>query len=476
MTKSELPNIIFIILTTGILFSILLTSRIYIKTRLLGLPLGVLFTYYWSLHGAWFITLDDMGRDSQLSYHYLFEKLFPAYVDTYYFWAITYYTSFLFALQFSLLYFTRNLQPSNTYSPQKAPILLRHHIVMLVSSAAFVGSYAIFGGDLSNALNSGVSGYATTRSGANELFTLASILNRMTSIPLGIGIAVLFSGGNALCMKSSIIRRWYYPAYALLGASFFIYASALGNKNELLVTLIAGVLFYLSNCPEPRTMRLLFVGIFGMVFISSIDIIRGIPIQDWSHELSLSRILSAWEIPLHSNEMFGAHLSMYGVLAYEVPIQFGYSLYSVICSIIPRIFWEDRPPDIYYHYAESVRAIEGQGYAIHHATGWYLNFGFLGIIAGAIFLAYFWIYLTKLFYRQDRIRSPVYRLFSIIAPWTFTAGFPLILRAGPEAYKGIILDCFLAPLIVLFIAMVKQTYPKSGRNQLISLQSPYHQD
>ena len=69
---------------------------------------------------------------------------------------------------------------------------------------------------------------------------------------------------------------------------------------------------------------------------------------------------------------------MYGVLAAGVEPRFGYSLYSLVCSVIPRVLWPDRPRDIYLYYSESVGAIQNQGYSLHHATGWYLNFGYPG--------------------------------------------------------------------------------------------------
>ncbi len=74
---------------------------------------------------------------------------------------------------------------------------------------------------------------------------------------------------------------------------------------------------------------------------------------------------------------------LYGVLADEAEPRFGYSLYSLACSVVSRaVLWPDRPADIYNYYADSVGAIQNQGYSVHHATGWYLNFGYRGRGAG----------------------------------------------------------------------------------------------
>ncbi len=40
-----------------------------------------------------------------------------------------------------------------------------------------------------------------------------------------------------------------------------------------------------------------------------------------------------------SNEAFAAHFSLYGVLEAGTEPKFGYSLYSLACSVIPRVLW-----------------------------------------------------------------------------------------------------------------------------------------
>ena len=91
-----------------------------------------------------------------------------------------------------------------------------------------------------------------------------------------------------------------------------------------------------------------------------------------------------------SNEAFAAHFSLYGVLAAGTAPKFGYSLYSLACSVIPRVLWPERPRDIYLYYSESVGTIQNQGYSLHHATGWYLNFGYTGVVLGAVALGLIW--------------------------------------------------------------------------------------
>jgi hypothetical protein len=143
---------------------------------------------------------------------------------------------------------------------------------------------------------------------------------------------------------------------------------------------------------------------------------------------------------------------MYGVLATGTAPQFGYSLYSLACSAIPRVIWPGRPRDIYLYYSESVGTIQNQGYSLHHATGWYLNFGYAGVAMGAILLGLVWAGCLNAHQRIRRQTGLPFRLFATIAPWVLVAGIPPLVRAGPEGYKGVLIDCFLVPMAALVFA------------------------
>ena len=109
------------------------------------------------------------------------------------------------------------------------------------------------------------------------------------------------------------------------------------------------------------------------------------------NELETFSAVDWWEsvtFILQSNEAFAAHFSLYGTLKFNVAPTIGWSVYSLAASIVPRMVWADRPEDVYPYYAEQVGVNPDQGYTLHHATGWYLNFGFTGIIAGGLFVGW----------------------------------------------------------------------------------------
>ncbi|MFQ5561446.1 MAG: hypothetical protein ACE5FU_12810, partial [Nitrospinota bacterium] len=250
----------------------------------------------------------------------------------------------------------------------------------------------------------------------------------------------------------------YFICYLILASGMFWFCLVLGNKSELFAAGVAGTLFYMANSKRPRLLRLIIIGMIGLVGLWLIDFLRSVPLRQLLasvSELKFSDWLEAVSFISSSNEAFGAHFSMYGVLSNGLYPTYGSSIVSLVASIIPRIVWSNRPADIYLYYSEGVDASVGQGYSIHHATGWYLNYGVLGIIIGGILLASVWAFCFN-FSRYYKIKKPYWLyVFSRIAPWTFVASIPALVRGGPEAYKGLFIDGFLIPVMVLSFASLK---------------------
>jgi hypothetical protein len=231
------------------------------------------------------------------------------------------------------------------------------------------------------------------------------------------------------------------------------YFTLLGAAT-LVIALLAGVLTYTGSLARPQWWKIVLVLGAGVWFLAAVDFFRASPISEMGAAV-LARGQDSGDVShfvATSNEAFAAHFSLYGVLASETEPKFAYSLYSLACSVIPRVLWPERPRDIYLYYSESVGTIQNQGYSLHHATGWYLNFGYAGVAVGAIVLGLVWAGCLNAHQKIRRRSGLLYRLFAIIAPWALVAGLPPLIRAGPEGYKGLILESFLIPIGVLVLA------------------------
>ena len=96
-----------------------------------------------------------------------------------------------------------------------------------------------------------------------------------------------------------------------------------------------------------------------------------------------------------------------------------------------------------------------QGFSIHHATGWYLNFGLPGLLFGAVLWGWIWgrCFNAYLCAEATRDRGGRWRYaFAVMAPWGFVAYIPPLIRAGLEGYKGLVIEGLLVPMLVVSIA------------------------
>ena len=446
------PKVEFYVLLSFLTFVIFaLGLAIWRKTREIGFPLGIGFLYYWSLFGAWSIITDRLGGDSGMHYDYLELKMFTVKLDSNYAKTLVLYALFVVVVEVVLLAAVkRKLSSCRTLEPLR----ISHRTILVVSAIAGLASYWIVSGSLEAASALNVSAYSELRGGnaeAPSLFTLHQILNRVGLVPSAIGFVVLCSGRKPRFLSGSG-NSWTVVAYLAILAAMAWFCFLLGNKNELFLAGTAGLLFYLANAERPKKVLLGGVALAGLLGLGLLDSLRGVPVSDLTsavREIDASQMWFALKFIATSDEAFGAHLSMYGALSKRVPLTYGSSFVSLAASAIPRAIWPSRPQDIYYYYAERVGAEPGQGYTIHHATGWYLNFGIPGIVLGAAIVGWFWAKCSN--WRLSVMsRQPqwIYCL-KVLAPPLFVAFIPGFVRAGPEAFKAMILDAFLIPVFVI---------------------------
>jgi hypothetical protein len=425
-----------------------LTWRIWRKTHEMSFVIGLFLIYYWSLYGAWSIVADGVGGTTPRRYHYLYDKLFTIELDHYYFLTVLLYAVFVIGIAVTVLVVARDPAEATRRSE---PLMISHSLVIGMCAAAAVLSYTIVREAIQSSTELGRSAYATTRGGdVGPLFTLHQVLNRMALLPAALGLAVLASGKGAKWIAGRS-HSLHVAGYAAVLAGMYSFCVVLGNKNELFASLLAGILFYFANARSPRYRLVAGCGVLSLALIGASDWLRAMPIDGILEQLNWQDFQTSLVEIGSSNEAFGAHFSLYGVLRFQVPLTYGASLISLAASIVPRVFWPDRPLDIYPYYAESVQAVGGQGYSLHHAAGWYLNFGAAGVVIGAVVWGWLWASMFNRFHRVHSTNT-INRFFTILAPWVFVAGIPGLIRTGIEGYKGLAVDSFLVPTLSLALA------------------------
>lgn len=450
------PSIFFVLLGACTASVVVLALIIWWRTRSVAFFLGFAALYYWSLHGAWLLVRDVAHATSGMRYEYLFTKLFPIELNLDYAWALVLYTTFIVVVQGTILF---SLPARSRMEPTPATRLrISHVVLLLLASSAGVASYLIIRPNIANAVALNLSIYSTISAEAIASsipwYTTHQLLLEVALLSAAIGAAVHTSGHGARYIRGGR-SKWTAIAYMILLPILTGFSFVIGRKHEPFFALLAGTIFYLYNAQKPRRLRLAAVGLLGVLGLGMVDLVRSAPLAAIQSESREAGIGAALNRLLSSNEAYGAHFSLYGALRYDVPLTYGSSFLSLMAAIVPRALGASRPDDIYAHYARGVRAIEDQQYSIHHATGWYLNFGVFGVVLGAAVLGGLWVWLYTGFITASPWRSAFARPFAALAFCTFSAGMPRIIRAGPEAYKGVVLELLLLPAAIVGLASVR---------------------
>lgn len=465
------------VLLISLLIIIFLCFKLWKLTKDFSIILGISLIYYWTLAGAWFFIGDQLsgeaGKDYGLHYYYLFLRMFEVHVDKYYLYSIIFYSVFIITIQLTLLLFINNKKLNQKQSDTLvAPYRINHVYIIIITVLSVFISFYILRNEIIYSLSHNLSVYTITRNTTSRFFTIHQIFNLIAVFSLIFGIVTYLSGKHGVYIysdKNFIITI----LYIVLTFMVIIYLSMLGNKHELMFSGIFGILFIVINNRKY---------IFGKIILMLAIIVIPLYLNDASRILTpqfasaVSRHFSSKQFDLSqgasnpgpdyssalkstslsfffSNEMFCAHFSMYGVLKHNVPLTYGSSVKSFFASLLPKIIYRNRPQDIYTYYAGQMKLKEGQGYTINHATGWYLNFGILGIIGGAVIFGLIWALSRNCSFIRIIRENKYLLLISRIMPALFVACIPFIIRTGPEGYKTLIFEAFLIPFLIIILSV-----------------------
>ncbi len=273
---------------------------------------------------------------------------------------------------------------------------------------------------------SGQSAYHILADTQSTMRALVQILSFMGMIAAAISYIYIeiSNNKNLIPQKSKILFIVMY---------WFMTSLLIGDKGEILSALIFFICVRSQFYPLFQNVKLAVYSVLSLTLISSIDFIRGFGISQLYENFSFGILANGFTRIFESNETIAAHISMYGVINFDVPVQPVISFNSFLSSLFPRFLGFERAPSSYEFYSRELNLATDQGFTIHHATGWYINGGLLGLGLGGLFLG---IILTTPYMRG------VSKKWSPILIGLLIAMMPHILRAGPEGYKSLILAVF----------------------------------
>lgn len=440
--------------------------KIYRKTRSGLFILGILALYYWSLLGAWFIVFDSLtnnaGQEWGLHYYTYFQKMFPVNADGTYALCNFLYFIFIVACELAVLYFVKTPGPQR----ERRIFRLNHFTLLLACFVLFLISISIVFKQMIYAAYVDQSIYTITRGTENKFFALHQICNNLLIAGLFFGLVIHMSGNNqpADRKKNRTINILYLVALIL----FESYMLMLGNKKEIFTCGLAAALFFAyNNDIKKMYKKMVLVGMMILVPMYFNDSLRAVSpgFLTWFFNKSTVTFIPPPKVSytefnakntlfafVFNNEMFAGHFSMYGCIKYHVPLTYGKSLVFLASSFVPKFINPNRPDDAYVHYANALGIDKDQGFTLHHATGWYINFWYFGVVAGGILLGYLWALSFNILLRPGNTKKRFVVILYAISAFAFTASFPVLVRSGIEAYKIVLVESILLPVTFLFLS------------------------
>jgi hypothetical protein len=416
------------------------------STRAPQFVVGLVLIYYFSLVGAWkVISLRESGRPDP-SVDHLEASLFPLNVDSNYLLTIALYGVFILAVIVTLRITARPQVPITSYrTPAFGLPDISHGLIFLMSSLALGASMFLVWDAISSALETGASAYETSRHDSNPFVAIHQLLNRIGLYSLAIGLAMA-----AARKPMSIAAAAYVPLISV----WIAFLAVLGNRNELLIAIIAGTFVFYAAGGRIGKGWLFVLGFVGFVLFRLIEYLRGIGVDALTTGITGVMSTPQFWNPLalaSGTESVAAHMSLYGIVSKDIDFTFGSSILYFVNSLIPRILLPDRIADSYTIYATAVSAPSDQGFTIHFAAGCYLNFGVVGIVVGGVTLALSWAAVFRLMCAR-RLQQEQ-RSFPALVAYCFCSAFiPVGMRSGPEGFKGLLIEGILLPFLIATMA------------------------
>lgn len=421
-------SLCYILLVAITIFVVLAILKVYRRTRSFIPLVPIVIIYLWSIYGAWtWIPFKLSGGRA-----FYEDLLFTVNIDEYYFQALLYYSFFLVVFCIcELKYFKKKTFNANAHYfsvIEKLSNSLGYHLIVVAFLIVFL-SFSFR--DISYAIRTGVSVYKLSR--------FDSTIGGLSSLVEFCGDTFVYLSIPLFFAKSKLKR---IPIIFLFVVYYF-FNFLLGNRNVLLCGLLIMAVLYseLYGVKKALKPQKIVIVLFLMVSIQLISFFRGMTTDVMFVENSDITLSSVFMSLFSSSEFYAAQMSMYGVLKFDVDFTWGSSVLFLLSTLIPTFVGITRPDSIYLYYVKGTIGHRPEfGVTINHATGWYLNFGLIGIILGA------WVWVAILRFFDIRKRKFIYLYGSVI----FSGVSIQMIRSGMEAYKGVLLLDTIIPMFIIW--------------------------
>jgi hypothetical protein len=408
-----------------------LTIAVWARMRSVSVILGLLLIYYFSLYGSAFIIMEQLGIETGMRFKSLATKLIYPNLDTAY-W-LTMFGYFLFTV--SVIGGLLGAARASPTKP-KEPIHIKFNFLTL-ATLAFIAqctSLYLIKDHLVEIAIGNATGYEIFSSiETNWAYSLSKALREIGTTAAFAGFGAYWATQQYTPEARSRLAVAGLLLNILLATSLSIVT---GDKHELLTSILAGIAAFSLLGGRFQFAQIVSLVSLSIAIFALIEGTRGTGLlANNSDSLGESLITGMFDT-ITSNEAFAAHLSLYGIFKYDLPVHWGSGFVDFVLSIPPRFLGLPRPEGIYQIYVEGIFAKIGQGFTIHHAAAWYLNLSWLGFILGGLILGSLWGSAVDLARRSRRNEHSWQAVLAFAMPVAILGYLPSLLRAAIETYKG----------------------------------------
>ncbi len=451
----------------------LLARGLWRRSNDVSILIGAFVIFMWTFAGAWLFVADSAvgfrGYHIGFTYYYLMQRMFPFVVDGTYLESLAYYAVFCV-----LIFLVMRLIMPRSSATNSGAVPVSREALVLGGLAMLVLSFMAVLPAMRAAVAEHRSAYSVLHEVTGWRHGLHALCNEAATAAVVLGSAISLSSGspNALWKDTSHwMPRW---GYAVALALVCLFLTAIGDRHALFGALVLAVIYLLNVEGKRAWKKVALLGGACMLALVAGGSLRGMA---WTDKglASTPSVVERFTLPaikhvprkiptiparigekIFINEFFCAHFSMYGILERGIAPETGVSFKYLASSFKAA---DQRPLTAYDHYATEGHLVEGQGYTIHHAAAWYLNFGTLGLLLGGAVTGALW----SLAYRAGHDRKGITGAAARMLPWCFVAFLPALVRNGPEAYKALLFEGCIIPIGVVVAAAVVARLTRKAR-------------
>jgi hypothetical protein len=348
------------------------------SSRLLFLQVIV---YFYNIHGFVVATTYVAGYDGLYSGVVLDYPYFVSWNDNF---VLAFAVGILFSLAYTLtlhlIVVRREVSPGTAY-------FVRVKRVVALGAASLVVGFSFWYEILFAALISGESAYLIYKGGG----TLGGFYALVGQLMI-FGLVMLLIP-NSRFLGRNALADWLGFAYESLGlriaalagmVASTLFLVMLGDKVMITTAILFVFLMYEFGVEKVRVRYVLGV----LAVATAVNLISLVRHYDAIQEMSLPMILMGSVLHLFEHGEAISSMSLYYVFNNDIPINYGDSFVRAIVNLVPSFLLEQPKIDPFAYLARFMAIGDDiQGWGISYSTDWYVNFGFPGVVVGAVLLA-----------------------------------------------------------------------------------------